>query len=387
MPVQNEDKSGIVVETGANAGGSVGGTAEAFDAHLPGRMAWCVAASVALHLIVAVMLVVSWPVDHAAKADPQPEADALDVLQQRIVLGDPDRVRNASMAWIGGEVALPMRAPELDVDQAAESRLAGLPSQPIPPAPAVAAASSPAEPSETAGESAADGRTSGAVAPESVGAAEAAAAGSVDAIERFAQQLESLLNDGAELMLRLPMPTPVAASGQAADQEAASGSTGDSERGSESEAERRRAEERPTSRPEDRPSRPTPSSASGGERPSRPSDRETDASTTIRVETADLGQPISAQGLRIETTRPDFSGKARATLRPRHPLVEVTFGRDGRVTLVEIVQTSGHADDVDEPILTAVYNWRATGEAIEALKRVKPGQGPATVSVRIRIRL
>src|SRR5690606_35683094 len=75
------------------------------------------------------------------------------------------------------------------------------------------------------------------------------------------------------------------------------------------------------------------------------------------------GKPLAARGLRIQTVRPKWSTYALATANPNDVAVRIWFDATGRVTKATIIQSSGR-DDVDRPILDAVYRWRATGERL-----------------------
>lgn len=108
--------------------------------------------------------------------------------------------------------------------------------------------------------------------------------------------------------------------------------------------------------------------------PGLPSDRESVA-TALR-EATDLtqwGKPLARKGLEIKTVRPRWSTATLLTRLPRNPVVMVSFGPDGRVKRAEFLRLddgrrlSTGARDVDEPLLDAVYKWRATGEALKNL--------------------
>tara|TARA_R110000782_G_scaffold73091_6_gene146147 strand:+ start:2252 stop:3376 length:1125 start_codon:yes stop_codon:yes gene_type:complete len=101
-----------------------------------------------------------------------------------------------------------------------------------------------------------------------------------------------------------------------------------------------------------------------------------------------LGQPLQASGdLNFKTVRPTWSLQVRNAYNPRrNPVVEIHFGPDGRVALAEFVpqpdgtRGSGY-EEVDQPLLNAIYRWTATGKAIDALD---PEDENARVSVVIR---
>lgn len=94
------------------------------------------------------------------------------------------------------------------------------------------------------------------------------------------------------------------------------------------------------------------------------------------------GRVIAAQGLQITTVRPQYSMSTMVTARPRSPVVEIHFGRDGRVVRASFLpgRTTGDAG-VDQPLLDAIYRWTASGAALASL-----GEGSEDViSVTMRI--
>jgi len=118
--------------------------------------------------------------------------------------------------------------------------------------------------------------------------------------------------------------------------------------------------------------------------PSRPtsspkSDKESPTPTQLTVPQQQIrpGAVIAADGIEIKTKALRPSAIARLTI-PRNPKVSVTFDKHGEVTNAQIVRSTGF-DNVDSPILAALYQWKATGPRVEA--RTEP------FSVDITIRL
>lgn len=113
-------------------------------------------------------------------------------------------------------------------------------------------------------------------------------------------------------------------------------------------------------------------------------DRESLAASIERATRVELGQPLAAAGLRIETRSPrHITPLTRATTRPRDPVVRIFFGADGRVREAVILRSSGHRN-IDQPILDAVYEWRASGKPLADLDA---GAENATLGVDFRIAL
>jgi hypothetical protein len=120
-----------------------------------------------------------------------------------------------------------------------------------------------------------------------------------------------------------------------------------------------------------------------GDKPGQKDDREADASAVIDSIEVVPGKPAAAKGLRIQTSRPQWSMATKLTARPRNPTVRITFGPTGRVSKAEFVagKNSGYVD-VDQPLLNAVYRWTARGEAIDKLHAGNPKAG-VTITVNI----
>lgn len=95
-------------------------------------------------------------------------------------------------------------------------------------------------------------------------------------------------------------------------------------------------------------------------------DRESDATSVEQTALKELGNPLSARGLRIRTVKPNFSHYTTIMSTPHDPIIRLHFGRDGRVRLVELLQSSG-INDIDRPVLDAAYRWRAEGKSLEQL--------------------
>jgi TonB family protein len=111
-----------------------------------------------------------------------------------------------------------------------------------------------------------------------------------------------------------------------------------------------------------------------GDQPGIASDKQSDAvSKTDHVEVCP-GRPAAAQGLDITTRRPEFTNLTRITARPRSPVVRVRFDRRGRVAEASITSSSGYAD-VDEPVLNAIYLWRAKGKRLDQIDGADPRAG------------
>lgn len=111
---------------------------------------------------------------------------------------------------------------------------------------------------------------------------------------------------------------------------------------------------------------------------------EKEAAPTALTEPVDvrLGRTASAEGLEIFTRSPQFTTLTLRTARPRNPLVDIHFKGDGTVKSASFRagEGTGYAG-VDEPLLNAIYGWRARGERLGQL-----GEGE-TLTVTMRILL
>ena len=134
------------------------------------------------------------------------------------------------------------------------------------------------------------------------------------------------------------------------------------------------------------PVEPKPAGGGGAESPAEPSEKESDAAAIESAIDVVLGRPLAAEGLEIITRRPRFATTTLLTANPKSPVVLITFGRDGTVIQARFaidddkVLDSGNID-VDQPLLDAIYGWRAKGVAIDDL----PVDDQAGVTISIRI--
>lgn len=114
------------------------------------------------------------------------------------------------------------------------------------------------------------------------------------------------------------------------------------------------------------------------------SDKESEATALKDRVKVTPGQPVAAKGLEIKTRRPVFSRYVRVMAAPRNAVVRVRFTREGRVASAEMLRSSGW-EDVDRPLLDAVYQWTATGKRLQELPETREGAAPATVSMVFEI--
>ncbi|MBS0190461.1 MAG: hypothetical protein U0573_14340 [Phycisphaerales bacterium] len=133
------------------------------------------------------------------------------------------------------------------------------------------------------------------------------------------------------------------------------------------------------------PQEPTPSSTpeAGGNGKMRGirSDRESEAVTNKIVDVHNRdGRVAAGRGLNIQTRRAEFTNTTLLTSPPRDTLVRISFRKDGEVKRAQFVEgTATGNPNVDDPLLNAIYRWRASGNELKKL-------GDAdTLSVTVRV--
>ena len=105
------------------------------------------------------------------------------------------------------------------------------------------------------------------------------------------------------------------------------------------------------------------------------SEKESSASIIKRSEKIsykDLNKPIVGKGFEIITVNPKFPASVRFTELPNNPVLIIRFDGRGRVVKVSFLtekrrEFNTGVTSVDEPLISAVYQWRAKGKQIEAL--------------------
>lgn len=87
---------------------------------------------------------------------------------------------------------------------------------------------------------------------------------------------------------------------------------------------------------------------------------ESPPSTRVKYATFKNGKVEGPKGVAVDTVNPRFSMAALIASAPKNPTVYIKFNEKGEVETAKITKTSGYAN-VDGPILTAVYKWKAEG--------------------------
>lgn len=314
--------------------------------------------------------------------------DASDEPQQprTVPLGDPDS-RTASLTWIGYEEFEEMWAPESEIDQAEQSpEPSGSPTESLQPTEAVepeqtnAIEDPPGEPPTPEPVDADNPESVQDDAAVMVGVEAEAPADRVelsgDDLEidpsRLVEMIEALEDLAADLPRFNPIPALI-------------------------ERQARRAAERDASPPVQEPTSEAPAETRTENSPNTPvpprsgesgqnSDREADAAAINPVKRDDLGKPLVAEGLSIRTVRPAFSNVTLATARPKNPIVQLDFRRNGVPLPPRIIRSSGH-EQVDIQVRIALAQWRAEGEALLELPDPEDPEQPEYISIKLEILL
>lgn len=139
------------------------------------------------------------------------------------------------------------------------------------------------------------------------------------------------------------------------------------------------AVDQPGNAPQDRPGVPSPqptpenptdtpptvASQEQGDKPtSAPrSDREADPTALVHNTSVVPGTAIVGPGLEVKTFRPDWSAASAFAL-PHNPKAVITFDLDGTVVQADLLTSTGY-ENVDGPLLTSLYRWKATGKRLD----------------------
>jgi hypothetical protein len=297
-------------------------------------------------------------------APPPPQRDVV------VHLGIEHSEAAATMTWLGADSPTEHLAPQRAVEQSALSPEPGPGGKPVAVAPSseVAAPETPAAPAQPATPAQAMAAPTPAAAAPPPQAAKSEAA---DSIAKFGKRLGDAIREIArEEQRRAQESRPPSPEAPAAESKPVAA-----------------APAPPPAPPSPPPARP--SAQPGGGAPGLKSHAESDASAIKASERISPGAVVAAQGLEIATRRPRWSNTTLLTRYPRNPVIVIEFGRDGKVKSADFALAGGRRystgyDDVDEPLLNAVYSWTATGEPLTKL----PADNPeATVRVILTILL
>lgn len=97
--------------------------------------------------------------------------------------------------------------------------------------------------------------------------------------------------------------------------------------------------------------------------------------------------PVVGEGLEILTVRPRYTSAVRLSAVPKNPIVVMWFDAKGKVSRAEFLREgkrvySSGIVGVDEPLMNAIYQWRAKGKRIDALDAEDP-RSLVEVSIKI----
>lgn len=123
------------------------------------------------------------------------------------------------------------------------------------------------------------------------------------------------------------------------------------------------------------PPTPSPAPAAPDAPPGKKAEEESAAAAIAGSLVYKPGEPLAGKGLRIYTVQPRFGYATLATATPRNTVVLITFGRDGRVLRAVFKDRGTGFDEVDKPLIDAIYRWTARGEALKKLPADQPRAG------------
>jgi hypothetical protein len=270
------------------------------------------------------------------------------------------------MTWLGFAESTEHLAPQSDVDQSAMSRGNPAP-QSVEPSPA-----EPSEPAEQARERTAEASATVPPAPATAPAEAPAKASATPATEATASH--PTVPAAQQVPTAPPSPSPAPAEASSTDKPAPAPEHVEPIKNVPLAVQppQRRAPEPVAARPK----RPRP----GDSIPGLPSDRESLAAAIKGAQTLRPGKVAASRGLDVKTVAPRWSYTTTSTQRPRNPTIYVVFGRDGKVKDADFVRDGGvrldsGSEEVNEPLLTAIYSWTASGKPLRDLPADDPAAG------------
>jgi len=110
----------------------------------------------------------------------------------------------------------------------------------------------------------------------------------------------------------------------------------------------------------------------------------------IEIDPHKPNTPIVGKGLEILTVRPRYTAAVRLSAVPANPIVVMWFDASGKVSRAEFLRDgkklySSGVVGVDQPLLNAIYQWKAKGKRIDALDVDDP-KSLVEVSIKIVFR-
>lgn len=304
--------------------------------------------AVALHVlfIAALPTLWTWDAAFATVAPDEPLAEAEDQPRPKLELGRDEKVVPTSVAWISYDDVRELLARQTNTEQPVLQMQA----DPVPGAPLLIDATPPGPPTT----SREDGMT--AVLPELAQSPPAELplpaptppipvppTTAVEAGEPVLSPIDLPLSQLAELPAPSPMPPLMLVQPEPLAQVEPTPSPDEGER-------------EPSQQPANE--RPRPTSAPRSDRESPPTAIEQ------RLTGSRTGGVLVMDGLEVRTVAPRVGIVSYLTSAPQDAIVEITFGRDGRVTRVDLKQSTRYVD-IDAAIESAAYRWRAQGEKLK----------------------
>ncbi|MGH7244359.1 MAG: hypothetical protein ACREJD_13185 [Phycisphaerales bacterium] len=126
---------------------------------------------------------------------------------------------------------------------------------------------------------------------------------------------------------------------------------------------------------------PTPATGGQSKQKGIRSDRESEAFSKKVIDSPNRdGRVQAGKGLNIITRRAEFTNTTLMTAPPRDTMVRISFQKSGTVKRAEFVNGSATGNpNVDDPLMNAIYRWRASGKDLNVLASEE------TLSVTVRV--
>jgi hypothetical protein len=99
-----------------------------------------------------------------------------------------------------------------------------------------------------------------------------------------------------------------------------------------------------------------------------PSDRDSEATSIVKISPDEWksGKPLAAHGIVLRPRRPSFTANQLVTNAPSDLVAELQIDRRGKPIQVILIYSTG-STSIDRSLVSSLYRWRASGDAIDKL--------------------
>lgn len=100
-----------------------------------------------------------------------------------------------------------------------------------------------------------------------------------------------------------------------------------------------------------------------------PSDRDSEATSIVKISPEEwkTGKPLAAHGIVLRPRRPSFTANQLVTNAPSDLVAELRIDNRGKPIEVILLYSTG-STSIDRSLVSSLYRWRASGDAIDELK-------------------